>query len=154
MGVYSVRGFTAATAASADQVVCALWNPASAQRIKVLEFGFYKTGILSKNPNIVNITTRGTPGSTVTPDADNGWDASDIPPSGALLDLAAYSVQPTLGSPRLGGAYHTGLTGGEASGYVWVFADGLMVPPGKGFALLSRDASCSASEVYYVWEEQ
>jgi hypothetical protein len=33
-------------------------------------------------------------GSTATPDADNTWTGDDVPASAAVLDLAAYSVQP------------------------------------------------------------
>jgi len=33
-------------------------------------------------------------GSTATPDADNTWTGDDVPASAAVLDLAAYSMQP------------------------------------------------------------
>ena len=154
MGVYSVRGFTTATASAADETVCALWNPHATRRIQVLEFGVYRTGITGLIPTIDGITARGTAGSTVTPDADNGWDTDDTPPSGVLLDLAAYSVAPTFAAPRLFGARLGGGTGSGGSGYVWVFASGLALPPSRGLALRSRAVEVwTASEVYYVWEE-
>jgi hypothetical protein len=40
---FSVRGLTAATVATADHAICALWNPDSLKRIKVFEMVTFKT---------------------------------------------------------------------------------------------------------------
>jgi len=39
----SVRGLTAATVATLDHPICALWNPDSLKRIKAFEMGTLKT---------------------------------------------------------------------------------------------------------------
>ena len=156
MGVYSVNGFTTATASAANKAICALWNPSSTRRIKVLEVGVYRTGTTGTGPQLRRISVRGTPGSTVTPDGDNAWHDPDAPPSGALLDLAEYTVAPTFDTPNLYGAILTfgGAAGSGGSGEVWVMRGGLSVPPGAGLAVQNRLTEIwAASEVYYVWEE-
>jgi len=153
MSDFSVRGLTAATAATADHAICALWNPDSLKRIKVFEMGIFKTavGTAADSLYVARITARGTAGSTVTPDVDNAWDADDIPASGALLDLAAYPVQPTLGTPRMWGWVASAIA---AAGVIWPTPRGISIPPGTGLALCQRAATIwPVSEVYFCWEE-
>lgn len=158
--VYSVEGLTAATAATANHAIAALWNNDSTKRIGLIEVGIYESGTTGRVFILNQITTRGTPGSTITPDADNNWDNDgEAPPSGALLDLAAYTVQPTLQTPGLFGVETTVQTGSEGSGYVWAFqASGggrdFELPAGEGLAITQLTAAITAiSEVYFVWEE-
>lgn len=153
MSAFSSRGFTAATAATADHAIAALWNPDSLKRIKVFECGLFKSavGTAADSIYIARITTRGTAGSTVTPDADNAWDADDVPASGALLDLAAYSVQPTRGTPNLFGWVAAAVA---AAGFIWPTPRGITIPPGAGLAICQRAATIwPTSEVYFAWEE-
>jgi hypothetical protein len=150
---FSVRGLTVATAATADHAIAALWNPDSLKRIKVFETGIFKTagGTAGDSLYITRITARGTAGSTVTPDADNAWDADDVPASGALLDLAAYSVQPTLGTPRMFGWV---ASAGAGAGIIWPTPRGISIPPLGGLALVQRAATIwPVSEVYFCWTE-
>lgn len=150
---YSVRGFTAATAATADHCLAELWNPDSLKRMKVFEIGLFKAGAGAANDSvyIVRTTARGTAGSTVTPDADNAWAGDDVPSSGALLDLAAFSVQPTRASPNLFGWVAAAVA---ASGFIWPVPRGIWIPPGTGLAICQRVATAwPTSEVYFAWEE-
>ena len=153
MAIYSARGVTAATAATADHTVFGLWNPDSLKRITLLEIGLFKTtgGTAGDSIYLGRTTARGTAGSTVTPDADNAWTGDDIPSSGALLDLAAYSVQPTKATPNLWGWVAAAVA---ASGVIWPCARGIAIPPGTGVAINQRVATIwPISEVYAVWEE-
>jgi hypothetical protein len=159
--VYSVRGFTAATATTGDPLVFAqLWNPDATENLRVMEFGVFCTAIAAGQhaPQLVRSTTRGTPGSTVTPDADNSWDNLVAPQTGALLDLALFSANPTRSSPELLGWNISGgvSTGGGGMGWVWSSPIGMLVPPGTGVVLqanVTGATAWAASEVYFVWEE-
>jgi hypothetical protein len=151
--IYSVRGVTAATATTADVAIASLWNPDSTDSITVYEIGIFKTGAGAAGDSfyVERITTRGTAGSTVTPDADNAWGNLVAPPSGALLDLASYSVQPTSSTPPLFGFVAAAVAG---SGIIWPTPRGIKIPPGAGLSIAQRVATAwPASEVYFVWEE-
>ena len=154
MKEYSARGFTAATAATADHALGALWNASSTKRICVVEYGIYKAGAGAANDSIYvcRITARGTAGSTVTPDGDNDWSGDGAtPPSGALLDLAAYSVQPTRASPNLFGWVASAAAG---AGFSKPSPRGIWIPAGTGLAICQRAATAwPTSEVYFEWLE-
>ena len=153
---YSVRGFTAATAGAASpDVICQLWNPDGAKRIKVLEVSLWRGGITGTRVVPTRTTARGTPGSTVTPDADNAWDTDAGPPSGALLDLAQFSVAPTImAAPHLMGFHMAANTGQEGFGFVWASPKGIEVAPGTGLALIMPlTVVWPISETTWVWEE-
>jgi len=152
-GIYSARGFTAATAATADHIIANLHDPDDADTITVLEIGCFKSGAGAAADSIYvcRTTDRGTAGSTVTPDADNAWGNQVIPPSGALLDLAAFTVQPTRGTPGMFGWVAANVA---ASGFVWPCPRGIKIPPGDGLCIAQRAATAwPGSEVYFVWEE-
>ena len=156
-GVYSVRGFSAASASGAGEPIAAVWNPDSTNRIKLVEFGFYKTGQTFTRYRLARITTRGTPGVTATPDGNNAWaNDGEIPPSGTVLDMALYTVNPTVGSSLWSDA-HTGGSGGGGTGYVWTFdaGGGLTINPGTGVCMLALAAGIMPiSEFYAVWAEE
>jgi hypothetical protein len=150
---YRVNGLTAATVATDAHAVCALWNPHATQRIKVVEISLVALVAPGAGAGVElrRITTRGTAGSTVTP-AIQQHDARGIaPPSGALLDLAAYTVQPTL---EAGGLWAWILGAVIGSGFIYPMPLGLVIPPGSGVALINRAAIVvPSSEVTYVWQE-
>lgn len=164
MAVYSARGFTAETGTTDPMPVFQLWNPDSTEGITVLEFGlFIANNILNtaqgQEPTILRSTARGTAGSTVTPDADNAWDNLVAPPSGALLDLANFSGNPTRSGPEMIAWNLCGsATGGTAGlGFIWSHPTGIWVPPGQGLLLEANVGGVNqfrASEVYIVWEEE
>jgi hypothetical protein len=153
MAVYSVRGLSVATAASADQAVANLWNPDSTKRLTVLELGLSKTGAgtAADSLYVARTTTRGTQVVTATPDGDNTWlNDGETPPSGAVLDTD-WSAEPTKQSPGLFGWAASAVAG---SGFVWPTPRGIIVNPGTGLCIVSRAATAwPVSEAYFVWEE-
>jgi hypothetical protein len=129
-----------------------LWNPSSTKKIKVREIWVFKTVATADNHAIQRATARGTPGSTITPDASNCLETPRIAPqSGALLDLAAYTVQPTLTGVILARA---NLPAAVGSGFIWVFAEPIEIPPGEGLALITPVAVIlQPSDITFVWDE-
>jgi hypothetical protein len=160
VAVYSVRGLAAATTAAANQSVITLWNPSSTALLEILELGVTpntQTGAgTSSRLMLRHVSTQGTPGSTVTPDADNAWSGGTAPASGAVVNLSNYSVQPTF-LPQMLVAGFSGVPGSGGWQYVFVppFPDhGLIVPPGEGLTAMTASAvGWPESEVYVVWEE-
>jgi hypothetical protein len=155
MNVYYVRGFTAATAATANHVIAELWNPGTVagRRIELFEVGIFKAGAGTANDSIYleRTTARGTAGSTVTPDADNAGQADSTPPSGALLDLAAFTVQPTLATPGMYGWVAPAVAG---AGIILPLPRGIVIPSGTGLAIVQRAATIwPTSEVTFVFED-
>lgn len=152
MAFFSVNGLTVATAATDAHAICAIWNPDSLKRIWVHEVSIFAAAAPGAGAGfeIRRTTTRGTAGSTVTPDADNAHEDGDVPASGFLLDLAAYSAQPTTQTPALMGFVFAAVA---ASGIVMPLRR-IVVPPGTGLALVNRAAiAVPASEVGFVVEE-
>jgi hypothetical protein len=149
---YAVGGRSAATAATADHVAAALWNPSSTKKIKVREIWVFKTVATADNHALRRITARGTPGSTVTPDASNCFETPRVAPaSGALLDLAAYTVQPTLTGVNLARA---NLPAAIGSGFIWVFTEPIEIPPDEGLAITTPVATIlQPSDFTFVWDE-
>lgn len=155
MQTYSVSG-RSATGAATNDVLAALWNPSADQAVLVVEISMFRVSATAGNRPILRRTTaRGTPGSTVTPDADNAWDDLAAPPSGVLLDLAAFTVQPTVSGSRLwvmGG--QSGVTGSEGSGFLWTWEPGIRISPGAGLALgFAGGATHDPADFNFVWEE-
>lgn len=154
--MYSVRGRNAATAATADHVVWTFWNPHATQRIKVISFSMFAQGAAPAagwSGRIIRTTTRGTAGSTVTPGIANHSTRGIAPPSGVLLDLAAFSVQPTLDATT---TPHFGFTFAavQASGIVYPIPGGIEIGPGAGIAFAQVPATASAVfEISLHWME-
>ena len=73
------------------------------------------------------------------------------PPSGALLDLATYTVQPTFKTDGLLGWV---LAAVAASGIIVPVPRGIEVPPGAGLSIVTAAAvAIPASEVWFGWQE-
>ncbi len=149
-----VRGRTAATTAAADVAIAQLWNPHASMRLMIWEMwlcanvapaasaGFY----------IRRTTARGTAGSTVTPAAVNDTEGALATVSGALLDLAAFTVQPTFAALPAMGAWTIGAASG--SGVMIPFPRGIEVPAGAGLALATTQAvAITVSDVVFVFQE-
>lgn len=152
--MYTVRGRTVATAATADHGVAALWNPHATQRIKVVQCALVASAAPSAGATIKlrRMTARGTGGSTVTPGIQHHSTRAVAPPSGVLLDLAAYTVQPTFDTGDLGLGWI--LAAVAASGVVYPIPGGIEIPPGAGLAIVTGAAiAIPASDVTFVWYE-
>lgn len=148
---YAVRGRTAATAATAGHVIAQLWNVSASHRIVVTEIGLFKTaaGAAGDAIQIQRSTARGaTPGSTATPGAANAYENDAAPPSGFVLELAAFTAQPTLATPGLKGWVAAAVA---ASGIVFPFPRELNVPPGTGICIVQ--VAATAWPVSEVWFE-
>lgn len=155
MATYYGRGFTAATAATADHVITALWNPHAGRRIKVVEFALFKAGAGAANDSFYfrRTTTQGTPGSSVTPGAPNSAENDAAPDSGAIIGLASYAAsQPTLAA--LPGMYGWVAPAVAGAGIILPFPRGITIGPGAGLAVLQRAATAwPTSEVTWVFED-
>lgn len=154
MATYNVRGLTVATAATLDHAICAVWNPHATRRIALLEYGIFATAAPGTGAAcyLRRITARGTAGSTATPGIVNSAEADAIPPSGFLLDLAAYTVQPTLAAaPGMGPGFVFGAVAG--SGIISPMRP-IYIPAGQGIALLNGAAIIvPASHVHAVVDD-
>lgn len=155
---FAVRGRTVATAATADHCVAELWNPHSTQRIRVREIALNCIAAAPAAGASVYLrrsTARGTAGSTVTPGIQHDADRAIAPPSGALLDLAAFTGQPTF---ETGGFWGWGFAAVQASGVIYPFGNwapkGLVIPPAAGLCIVTAAAvAIPASEVMFAVEE-
>lgn len=152
-GTYSVRGRTVATAATANHSVATLWNPHATARLVVYEFGLCAAAAPAAGASFYlrRATARGTPGSTVTPGIQHSLARAIAPPSGALLDLATYSAQPTFEADGFLGWV---LAAVAASGIIVPIPRGIEVPPGAGLSIVTAAAiAVPASEVWFGWQE-
>lgn len=152
--MYTVRGRTVATAATADHAIMQVWNPHATQRIKLLNWGLFKeaAGTAADGSRWRRSTARGTPGSTVTPDIDNHSERAIAPPSGVLFDLSAFSVQPTLDASELGQGWIAAAF--AAAGGIFTWPGGMTIPPGTGLVLTQTKATIwPISEVSVSWLE-
>jgi hypothetical protein len=156
--MYSARGRNTGTGGTINHAVFGLWNPSADQVIKLLSV----MAIVITNPSANNwfstfhrTTGRGTPNNTVTPNISNHSKRGIPPPSGVLLDLGAFSAQPTLESEEWGPCFCIGANQDE-SGVVnhYRFHGGLYIPPGTGIALTQTVAVGSPTfEVTVNWAE-
>jgi hypothetical protein len=150
---YRISGTTVATAATDAHAVCALWNPHSTKRIRVTEIDLVAVAAPGAGAGVElrRITVRGTAGSSITAAIQNADERDIAPPSGAILDLATYTGQPTLEA----NADWTWVLGAViGSGFIYPIPRGIVIPPGAGLALVNRAAIIvPACEVTYVWDE-
>lgn len=149
---YRVAGRTAATAATADNVGGALWNPHATKDITVYEVHWFKTVATTDHLALIRTTTRGTASATETPDIDNDDLNLLAPISGALLDRT-YSAQPTVSGPAM---QRINLPPAIGAGMIWVFEKGIRVPPGEGLACAvptGISTILQPADMTVVWDE-
>lgn len=147
---YRVAGRCVATAATADNVGAALWNPHATMDLTVDEVHFFHNVATADNPGLVRTTTRGTATLTVTPDIDNHDERLLAPITGALLDLT-YSAQPTVAGPYL---HRINTPAAVGVGFLWAFPRGIRVPAGTGLAIATPVAVIlQPGDVAFVWHE-
>ena len=151
---FRVSGRSGATAATDAHALFAIWNPHSTARLRVLDSHINATVAPGAGAGLElrRITARGTAGSTITPTIENDDARAVAPPSGALLDLAVYSVQPTVVAAA-GALFSWTYAAVAASGLIVPFGTGIEVPPGTGLAWLNTSAIIfPISEVGWSWE--
>jgi hypothetical protein len=139
---YSIGLAPGTTAATADHAILQIWNPSSTVTIQVTQIHLVK--ITATGLNVVQIrrsSARGTAGSTVTPTIVNDADRDLAPPSGVLMDLAAFSAQPTLEALMLAS---WAIPASIGSGVMLVApGEGWDVKPGAGLVLAQVNAVAS-----------
>jgi hypothetical protein len=143
----------AATAATADQAGAQLWNPHATKSIYVREVWVFSTAATAQHPSLIRTTTAGTtPGTTVTPDADNAFDRRAVPASGALLYAATFAAYPTVAAPYLCRATLPAAIGAAA---MFSFLDQpVEVPAGTGLAVATPIATALQANRYtFIWDE-
>lgn len=148
-----LTGKTAATTATIDHAIFQVWNPSTTKRLQVVAMSVFKiTAGAADEPVIRRTTARGTAGSTVTPTSVHQTEQIAAPPSGWLLDLAAFSAQPTLAALGLDGAVVPGAIG---TGYVWIFDDRnpLEIPSANGIAVCTGIALAFPVSRVSAWVE-
>ena len=155
--MYSVRGRNAATTANADHAIWGFWNPHSTQRIRVVSFAMWAqtaVGVATFAVRLRRTSARGTPGSTVTANSSSDSKLGAAPLSGALLDLAAYSAQPTLLASAVDFTIGFTLSTTVAAGFVYPVPGGIEIGPGAGIAMIQVPATISAIyEITLTWLE-
>ena len=149
---YSVSGRNAATGAVADEPGAVLWNPSSAKIIYCREISGFTSSAVAWALQLIRTSTRGTPGSTVTPDIDNDRDRLRAPESGALLDLALFtSTAPVVEGPPLART-HLGAVIGSA--FALNLNPPIAIPAGTGLAIANVPATAGPTVDWtFVWEE-
>jgi hypothetical protein len=158
--VCRISGRTAATAATANHVLGALWNPSASVRMVVFEVAICANAAPTAGTSLylVRSSARGTAGSSITSTIDNDNEKLLIPPSGAILDLAAYSVQPTLlpaaGTNTAGMHFTWSFAAVVGSGVVYSIPRGIVVPAGNGLCIAQKTAVIfPISDIGFEWEE-
>jgi hypothetical protein len=152
MARYVAQGKTAATAATIDHAIAEIWNPSTTKRIKVLQVWCVKQAIgAADEPVLRRTSAKGTAGSTVTPGAAQEYEQIAAPPSAFTLELATFSVQPTL----IAGPMHAWVVPAAiGSGFMWVFDEPIELKSGEGLALTTGIAlAFPISRVTFIIED-
>lgn len=138
--LYYVSGTTAATAATDQHAIAQIWNPSTTRTIVLVEGAIVVFGAPGAGAGFLirRSSARGTAGSTVTPNGANHYRNDAAPDSGFVLDLAAFTTQPTLVVGDLGPAWV--LPAVTASGIVYPMPRGIEIPPGGGLCFVNRAA--------------
>jgi hypothetical protein len=147
--VYTIRATVTTTAIGT--VIAQLWNPHATARITVVEFFilFNATPAADGAVTFIATSTRGTPGSTVTPDIINHSQRAIAPPSGVVLDRAPFSVQPTWDADLDTGWY---LRVRAGSGILRRINH--LIVPGHGLGLWQLVATAGYYDLGFSWYEE
>jgi hypothetical protein len=150
---YAVAGQAAATAAVVNDCIGALWNPHATKSISVISVARSRSVGGALGVYAQRITTKGTPGSTITPDIDNDLDRLLAPISGAVLDLGPYSVQPTPQTPNLFRFPTTQVSAVNGIAELWFGENGIEIPHGTGLGVFQGNATATTEALSFVWDE-
>jgi len=154
MGLHRVSGTTAATAATDQHAIAGVWNPHSTKRVWILEASLVAFAAPGAGAGFVlrRTSARGTAGSSVTSAAVHSLESpGTASQSGFILDLATYSVQPTITSGDLDAWVYAAVA---ASGLLKPYPEGIEVGPGTGVVLVNRAAIIfPTSEVSFLVRE-
>lgn len=137
---YYVNVAPADTAATDAHCIVEIWNPASARSIVLWEFSYFAVGTPGAGMGFVTrrSTARGTAGSTVTPTAEHHGRRQAAPDTAFVIDLAAFSAQPTLAAGELAPCWVAPAV--SASGLILPIPRGIEIPAGTGLCFVNRAA--------------
>ena len=147
---YAVAGRSDTTAATANHCIGSLWNPHATMDIFVIQVTWSQLSGL--RANACRISTKGTPGSTITPGIDNDFERLIAPISGAVLDLAAFSVQPTRAAPEVWEFLPTAASTTPLH-EIYLGDDGIRVPAGTGLGVFTGTATAAQADISFIWDE-
>jgi hypothetical protein len=150
---FSVAGRSAITNATTEHSAVQFWNPSTTTPVFIYEIWGVKTAAVADNLALVKTTVRGTAGSVVTPTIINCLEVDPIAPnSGVLLDLAAFTVQPTHSTIYLARA---NLAASIGASFVWYFNKPIAIRNG-GVAVCvptSLSIAIQPADFTFVWSE-
>ena len=139
----------------ANEAAAHLWNPSSTISLYLVRTDIMvseTTGGFSRQ-YLVRTTTQGTtPGSTVTPDADNAFDRRAAPPSGALVYTGNFNTTPVASAQSIA-TFTSDRRYGELK--VWTFPGrGIRIPPGQGIGWFALGGLSSTLRQFgFTWDE-
>jgi hypothetical protein len=138
--LYYVNVSPADTGATDAHCAVEIWNPSSVRTISLLEASYFAVGTPGAGMGFVTrrSTARGTAGSTITPTAEHHARREAAPDSAFVIDLAAFSVQPTLAAGELAPCWVAAAV--AASGFIYPVPRGIEIPPGTGLCFVNRAA--------------
>lgn len=152
MDVTLGRATNAATAATAGHAVAQLWNPHATLDLYVSQIGLSVTAATACIPALRRSSARGTAGASTTSARENDHAYGAAPASGAIVDVAAFSVQPTLiGSNE---AHQAQVAAAIGSGWVFSIGRPIVVPAGTGLVIVTSTAvAFPISRLWFTWAE-
>lgn len=152
MDVSLGRATNAVTAATAGHAVAQLWNPHATLDLMVSQIGLSVTAATACIPALRRSSARGTAGASTTVARENDHGYGAAPASGAILDVAAFTVQPTLiGSNEM---HQSQIAAAIGSGWVFSFGKPVAVPAGTGLVIVtSTGVAFPVSRLWYTWSE-
>jgi len=150
---YHVGGRWAAPSVGSEPYAV-FWNTSTTKQLYVQRLVVENDhATIAANMAIQRVSTRGTAGSTVTPDIDNDAERAVAPGSGVLLELADYTVLPTFQGPRM----TRPIISPRGGSLEWRFSDrrgrgGLAVPQSTGL-LIEAASGLATGTLTVEWLE-
>jgi hypothetical protein len=118
-----------------------------------LEIHWFKTVATVDNIAVRRTSAKGTAGTTVTPNSSNSASGRLAPPSGATLELATFSAQPTLLASSVD-MLRANFPAAIASGAMYSFQVPIEIPAGQGLAIITPPAVIlQPADVTFRWTE-
>jgi hypothetical protein len=155
---HQISGRSAATAATAEHAAACLWNPHATKGIfcKYVELAI--TVGTACSIALRRASARGTAGSSITSAREHDSLYGAAAQSGAILDLAAYTVQPTLiGTSSTTSSLRRWNFGAViGSGVMWFFKEpGVFIPAGAGLVLVTPIATIfQPADINFGWDDE
>lgn len=128
------------TGATDQHAIVQIWNPSTTRPISLLEVSYFAVGTPGAGMGFITrrSSARGTAGSTVTPGVPNHSRNLAAPDSAFLIDLAVFTVQPTLVSGDLSPQWCAPAI--AACGVILPIPRGIEIPPATGLVFVNRAA--------------